>query len=334
MRLGVVVDLKKTFINELLVDWNLHYDTEIFSYQDIRLPVLYGRVKQWWLSSSLRRFIRSNDLIFFEWAGPFLVVASQLSINTPIIVRLHSFELFEYASKINWQPINRIVLVSEAMQKKFIARYPEYAERTRVVYHGKQLDKFNPAFQRFRGNLGMLGNLTPIKRVYELILTLSELNKWGYNLHLHLAGEPRKGPRDQRYYASLHRLVEKLGLQDQITFYGFVSDPENWLRSIDIFISNSFWEGQQNALIEALATGCYCLSHFWDGAEEILPPDYLYSTESDLQQKIIEYIEMSEEMRQNHRRRMRCLAEEKFRIENTASKMRMIIDELFQQTGG
>jgi glycosyltransferase involved in cell wall biosynthesis len=121
----------------------------------------------------------------------------------------------------------------------------------------------------------MLGNLLPIKRVYDMVLALAELRRRGYEFTLHVAGKPDEDFNNQRYYASLLSAIRKLELTERVVFHGWV-DSALWLPAMDIYISNSFWEGQQNALIEAMAAGCYCLCHFWDGAEEILPEDYLF----------------------------------------------------------
>jgi glycosyltransferase involved in cell wall biosynthesis len=329
MKLGLVVDIKWTFISDLLADWQAHYDVHRFSFRPLELPLSEGRVNDWRLSRSLQHFVSRNEVTFFEWAGPLLRTASQLPVKGKIIARLHSYELFEFAPLIQWQAVDRVILVSRAMQQKFNTLFPDYAAKSCVVYHGKSLDEFKPVSRPFNGRIGMLGNVTPIKRVYEMILTLHELNKRGHRLQLHLAGEPREGATDQRYYASLQRAVEKLGLQRQVVFHGQVNDPAAWLREIDIYVSNSYWEGQQNALIEAMATGCYCLSHFWDGAEEILLPEYLCRTDLELQEKIIAYCRMSQEVRETHKRCLRQLAAEKFNLESAKARMREVLEEVY-----
>ena len=97
---------------------------------------------------------------------------------------------------------------------------------------------------------------------------------------------------------------------------------------MDFFISNSYWEGQQIALLEAMAVGCYCLSHFWDGAEEILPPEYLYATDTELQQKIIEYCELPNGVKWKRQDQFRSIVQEKFDIDQTKVRVREIIEKL------
>ena len=329
MRLGVVVDGHAGFIGDLLADWRSRYKTEEFNFQDIDLALFEERVNQWRLKKSLKNFINRNDIVFFEWAGQYATLSSQLNIKSPLIVRLHSWELFKFGPNIDWSRIDRILLVSNAMQQKFIDLYPDQAHKSKVVSNGVSLSRFSPTSRQFSGVMGILCDLVPIKRVYDLILTVYDLKKKGYEWKLNIGGKSRSGPDSQRYNASIRRAVSKLGLQDQVFFYDWVQDTSTWLNEQDIFISNSYWEGQQVALLEAMATGCYCLSHFWDGAEEVLPPDYIFVTESELQQKIIAYTHLDENEKQQHRNLMRTIACENFDIEQTKARINSVLEEVW-----
>lgn len=328
MKLGVVVDGQKNFLEEMLADWQTRYETSLFTFQELNLPVAKGRVNPFLHRNALKKFVNQNDVVFFEWAGSNLVIASHLKCGSPILVRLHSWELFHYAQWVNWDAVSRIILVSQAMARKFTEFYPDQAAKVAVIPAGKSLTRFKPIAHPFDGNIAMLGNLLPIKRVYEMVLTLAELRKKGYAYTLHLGGQPDKDFNNQRYYASLQSAVHKLDLQDHVIFHGWVGEPEIWLQKMDILISNSFWEGQQNALIEAMAVGCYCLSHFWDGAEEILPDEYLYSTEADLVKKLVGYYHLPDASRIEHQARLRKLAIQKYDILETGQKYREMIEEV------
>jgi len=118
------------------------------------------------------------------------------------------------------------------------------------------------------------------EEVYELILDFYELNRLNNGFTLHIGGGVRARFKD--YYEALHRLVSKLNLNDKVLFYGHISDPQNWYHKIDILISNSYSEGLQVTPMEAIASGCYCLSHYWDGAEELLPEENLFFTSREL----------------------------------------------------
>ena len=328
MKLGLIVDGHWGFIRDLLVDWQSHYPTRVFSFKPSVLPFGKGLVNQWRIKLSLTKFLNANEIVVFEWAGPLLVIASHLKTKARICVRLHSYELIDFAPRIDWNSVERVVLVSSAMQRRFCELYPTISNKTTVVYNGVDLAKFATNERQFAGVIGMLGNIIPIKRVYEVILALYELNRNGHRLSLRIAGPTEQGEEPERYYLALQRVVRQLGLTSQISFVGAVTDPASFLKNIDIFVSNSFWEGQQVALLEAMASGCYCLSHFWDGAEEVLPTDYLFVTDTELREKILAYCAMSEPERCQHQARMRSISCEKFDVELTKARFRQLINDI------
>lgn len=332
LRVGVVVDGHAGFVHELLEDWQQHFEPSVFANVPVSLPFAEGRINGWRLKRALARFRDQHDITFCEWAGPLTVVLSHLRSQKPLIVRLHSWELFEYAPQVNWGSVARVILVSESMRRRFCALHPEQAAKTRVVNNGVDLARFRPPGEReFSGELGMLGNIIPIKRVYEVVLALTEMIRQDNRLRLHIGGKQGQGYEGQRYYASLRRAVELLSLQDRVVFHGHVGDAPEWLRRVDVLISNSFWEGQQVALLEAMASGCYCLSHFWDGADEVLPDEQVYSTNSELGAKVLAYCQMSEGERRALQARMRATAVEKFDIERNKREIRAIIEHATKQ---
>jgi glycosyltransferase involved in cell wall biosynthesis len=214
------------------------------------------------------------------------------------------------------------------MQQKFNDLYPQHAHKTEVVYSGKPLDKYKPVHRDFGFNLGMLCAIHPVKRIYEVVLMLYELRRQEYRFHLHLGGGQLHGGTLDEYYVAIQHIVEKLSLQDDVTFHGHVTDVPTWLQGIDVFISNSYWEGQQLALIEAMATGCYCLAHSWDGAAEVVPPENLYVTENDLMRKIIVHCNLPDAEKSDRRAEMRAIACEKFDIERMKRQIRGIINQV------
>jgi glycosyltransferase involved in cell wall biosynthesis len=333
-KLGILVGEEIwTFFDEIYADLAAHYTTSVYIRKSYNLPLLYGRLNRWAFRQGIASMLRTNEVCFFEWSSELLMVASQMPKQCAIVTRLHSFELHTWAPKIDWDKVDIIILVSQAMQQKFIANYPEHSHKTRVVYNGRSLTQFGPPLARaFQFNLGMLCRITPIKRVYETILMLKTLQEHGYNPTLHIAGELAD---DLRYAEAVFSLVKKLALEENVIFHGHVTDTPAWLRQIDIFISNSYWEGQSVALLEAMASGCYCLSHHWAGADEMLPAENLYLTEAEMIQKIIKFAEMPDDEKRLRQGQLRSIACEKFDIEKTKRQIRTVIDEVGKNhTGG
>jgi len=328
MKLGIVYDDElRIFLADLLADWKGHFEVEVYDFKPVEFPVAKGRINPFLRRISLQSFLNRQDVVFFEWVGENLVLASQLPHRAKIVARLHSWELFHHAKRVNWQTVDRIVLVSQAMERKFHEMYPGNEGKTAVLPAGKSLIRFVPQPHDFSGKIAMMGNILPIKRMYEMVLALAVLREAEPRYTLHLAGKPDEEFNNQRYYASVLGLVEKLGLGEHVLFYGWV-DPVQWLPQMDIFVSNSYWEGQQNALIEAMAAGCYSLSHVWDGAEEILPEENLFSTETSLVNKILAYTAMTEDEKARRQRYMRSVAVDKFDLQSSLERYRVLIKSL------
>lgn len=309
-KLGVFVGEEGnwSFFTELFEGLKRDFDPIVHETREVRVPLLRGRLNRWAFPRQIEAVLRRSDVAFFEWSSELLVPASRMPKYCPIVTRLHSYELFHWAPLIEWGAVDRIIVTSKAIQEKFCAQYSDHADRTVLIYNGRPLDHFRPAEREFEFKIGMLCSLKPRKRVYEMILALADLHREGLEPQLHVAGGRLHGYDNNLYYAALHRLVEKLGLAEFVTFHGHVDGTADWLRGMDIFISNSFWEGQQHALIEAMASGCHCLSHFWDGVEEMLPADNIYAGDRELVRKLMEYAELPCEEKEQRRARMRELA--------------------------
>lgn len=332
-KLGVFVGEKGKwgFFRHIFDDLNQHYQTRVFREKEYKIPLLYGRLNRWAYQHGIRSTLRQSDLSFFEWASELLVPATHMRRYCPIVTRLHSHEIHFWAHQINWSQVDKVILVSQAMQHRFAKRFPDHAHKTAVVYNGVALDKFQrPAQRNFRLNLGMLCRIHPVKRVYETVLLVHKMKQRGLNPHLHVGGGRAESHYFDNYFVAIQRAIERLGLTDNVTLHGEVEDPAGWLRGIDIFISNSYWEGQQVALLEAMAAGCHSLSHFWDGVEEILPLENIYVTEDELLEKILSYCGQREEERRRGQAQMQAIACEKFDAERQKAQIRGIIEEVCQ----
>ena len=182
-----------------------------------------------------------------------------------------------------------------------------------MVNEGIDTRKFVPTTKPFSGELGTLCYLGPRKRVYELILAFAEMAPRHAGLRLNIGGS---GNKHGDYNDALSSLVRKLDLGDRIRFQGEVSEPWAWHPNMDIFISNSYSEGLQVAPMEAMACGRYTLSHAWDGAEELVPADQIFLTNTELVEKVLAYADLTEGERQRKQEQMRQIACEKFDMQN------------------
>jgi glycosyltransferase involved in cell wall biosynthesis len=326
-KLGIFVGEDNwSFFDEIYQDLAANYKVEVFKKRTFNTPLLHGRLNRWAFQYGIQSILNRNDVCFFEWASDLLAFASYMPKRSRIVTRLHSFELYEWAPKINWDAVDKIILLSKSISQLFVEMFPDQRNKIIVINNGISLEKFKCLSNRqFTFTIGMLGHIAPIKRVYEAILAIFKLTKQGYPVQLRIAGNP---DHDYRYTVAVNRLVEKLDLIRCVYFDGFVKDPLSWLQQIDIFLSNSYWEGQQTALLEAMASGCYCLSHAWAGSEEVLPESNIFITEDDFVEKASKYFRLPDHEKRVAQAAMRSIAVEKFDVENTKREIKQVIDKL------
>lgn len=326
MKLGIVNPESWAFMEDVLAEFSEHHQTSIFRPRSFRPPILGARIDRYLLRRDLTQFLRSNDVVFFEWASERLAAASRLPKFSGMVVRLHRYELYQWADNVQWDAVDRLILVSEAKRTEFIARFPSVSDKIEVIPEAISPMSFPLRRKQFSGDLGILCHLSPRKRVYDLILAFDELIRAGGDFQLHIGGGPHS--RYPEYLPVLRSLVERLGLEKKVRFYGPVQDPADWYRRIDIFISNSYSEGLQVSPMEAIAAGCYCLSHHWDGAGELLPSDQLFYSERELIEKIRLYAAMVPEAREQLQADLRERVLARFDARQVAPQIRRVVEEV------
>lgn len=326
MRIGIAIEETWAFFQEIYEDLQKHHQVRLYERKTSSLPVFRTRLKRYLSDQGLQNFLRENDIVFFEWASELLAAASHLPKTCAIVTRLHRYEMYRWVDKINWDAVDRIILVTDAKKAEFSARFPEQASKVIVIPEAVSLERFHPFEKTTRGDIGTICNLIPRKRVYELILAFYELHKTRTDLHLHIGGPEHDFYRE--YSAALYSLVKRLDIAGEVTFYGRIAEPEIWYHNLDIFVSNSYSEGLQVALLEAMASGIFSLSHAWEGAEELLPADCLFHSEKELVEKITHYLDKSSEDQQQLKQQMVRQVAGKSDMQYTIQSIRSLLEEV------
>lgn len=328
MKLGVVIEETWSFFKEIYQDFQEHHQTELFERRKIKSPLFQDRLSWNAFRQDARAFLNRNDVIFFEWASEALANFSRLPKENGVVTRLHRYEMYHWVDKIDWSFVDRIIVVSDAKRTEFSAQFPAHAHKLVVIPEAISLEQFPYSQRSYKGNLGILCHLTPRKRVYELILAFSILAKDHPHFHLHIGGGEHSRFKD--YYISLRDLVTRLGLDERVTFHGSISNPLAWYQEIDIFISNSYSEGLQVSPMEAMASGCYCLSHNWPGARQLLPAAKLYETDQELVDLILAYDSLSPAAQAAESAYLRAMVEQNFDVNKIKGKIRQVVEEVYE----
>jgi glycosyltransferase involved in cell wall biosynthesis len=96
----------------------------------------------------------------------------------------------------------------------------------------------------------MVGSLQPWKGQEEAIKALSEAVRRGVHGHLLLVGSGEEG-----YLEMLRQQVKDQGLEQRVTFTGYVSDPTGLIQAADVILMCSRWEAFARVTIEAMLAG-------------------------------------------------------------------------------
>lgn len=326
MRLGVAIEETWDFFHEIYADLEERYEVDLFQRREVSMPVFRERINRQRFNRDMRQFLVRNDIAFFEWASELLVAASHMPKTAGIVTRLHRYEMYKWADSVNWDNVDAVILVSRAKRDEFASRFPEHAAKAVVIPEAVSLQRFTVQEREFRGDIGTMCHLRPRKRVYDLIVTFAEMLGDGHDLHLHIAGGRAEGFAE--YDVAVHSLVERLGIRDHVTFYGHVEQAEEWYRNIDIFVSNSYSEGLQVTPLEAIASGCYCLSHHWDGAEDLFSVSDLFLTNCELKDKVRAFCRLEEAEREAERCRQRTALIERCDVDQTKVQIRQVIERV------
>ncbi|MBA3044794.1 MAG: glycosyltransferase family 4 protein [Euryarchaeota archaeon] len=300
------------FFEEIYKEICKKHEVRLFVEPVVNLPFGRSRIHNILRKKQMTKLMAWADVSFFEWADQNLVDATKYNKHSKIVTRLHSYELTTYADIVDWTKVDRVILVSKIMQKRFLDKFPNYSNaRTSVINNVINVDKFNiPENKTLNNNLGVLSSLVPVKRLYDLILAFSEIKKEKPDLKLIIGGGEQIG--EKRYPMALMELIDKLNLKESVIFEGHIDDPHEWFKRIDIYISNSYWESFCVSLHEAMSSGCYPLVHWWSGAEEFVPKENIYLHNHELKQKVLDYYSSDENIRKDESDNFRNLMVDRF----------------------
>ncbi len=164
----------------------------------------------------------------------------------------------DYPVRKNWyhrylynRQVDGIVAISEKIAD-ILAEGGVRKEKIGVIYSGVDPAPFAEVREAVPGSdapvIGTVAVLEERKGHRYLLEAAALLKRQGNRLTYRFAGEGSR--RDE-----LQGLVQKLGLQKEVSFLGFVSDVPRFLASIDLLVLPSLYEGLGVSVLEAMAAG-------------------------------------------------------------------------------
>jgi len=158
-------------------------------------------------------------------------------------------KIFNFLYRNVYKNYDKIITQSKYMKSDLDINFPSAGKKSLIINNSVDIDKvkqlasepINYKFDKRKINLLSVGNLRFIKR-HNLILKV--LSKLPLNYHLTLVG-------DGNEKENLMLLAKNLGILSRVKFEGHKTNPYPYIKSADLFILTSEYEGFPNVLLEA-----------------------------------------------------------------------------------
>jgi glycosyltransferase involved in cell wall biosynthesis len=240
--------------------------------------------------SNFRRFLRSgNYQVVHSHVHYFSGYVLRLAAQAGVPGRIAHFRnmddgkdltlLRKIRNRIMKGWINRyatdIVAVCEGAMRSAWGEQWHADPRCQVIYNGLDLSKFNGPLQpdRVRREFGLpdnckliihIGRMVPQKNHERVISIFNEIASRHSNVCLLLVGRRENGVENR-----LRDMIARFDLVEKVAFAGERNDVPRLLRSSDMMVFPSLWEGLPGAVLESCAVGTPILASDLPGVREI-----------------------------------------------------------------
>lgn len=168
-----------------------------------------------------------------------------------------------------YEKIDKIICVSKDAKNSFLEFYPEFEEKTDVIYNLIDIENIKKLGGEIlseeidENTLIGVGRLSNQKRFDKLVKAHKLLLDEGVKNNIIIIGEGDK--REE-----LEKLVEELGVSDTVKIKGFSNNPYKYIKNSKLFVMCSDMEGFSLVVAESLILGKAIVSTKCAGPMEIL----------------------------------------------------------------
>ena len=212
----------------------------------------------------LKKYLKMYDVIHVHLFPSiyWVAIAKMISFKKHKIIftehnttnRRRNSKLFKFVDKIIYKQINKIITISDSVDDSLKKHLGAKFKNIYKIYNGINLGEIKNAVGYTKSDLNLpdttkliiqVSSFTPQKDQSTVINTMTQLND---NIHLLLVGN---GPlKDEKM-----RLAKELGVHKRVHFLGIRDDVPKLLKSVDIVILSSFFEGLSLSSVEGMISG-------------------------------------------------------------------------------
>lgn len=242
----------------------------------------------WFAKRWIKKNAKNYDVIHTQNRSGYLCAKPARKLGVPVVTTLHGMINLEYActtekvtndldrklhtfftvrfQKEQMAYSNGIIAVSNGTIKQ-VTLPPwngRYLNKTRVVYNGIDIPKFDPTIEEDPNLMVFVGRVVAIKGLFPLFDAMLKVNP---EIKLCIIGE---GSAEK----PLKDLIEKHGMQDRIWLTGPLDSTEvyEWIQKSAALILPSFYETHGIVLLEGNICGKPVLASNITGPDEVVIP--------------------------------------------------------------
>ena len=220
----------------------------------------------------LRKIIKNYDIIHTHNSSPQLyTVLANVGLHKRLVTTEHNTTnrkrnncLLRMVDKWMYKHYNQIICISDKAAEN-LKEYLGRMDKICVIYNGVDVEQFHQAqpvvgMKSSRFVALMVAAFRPQKDQDTLVRTISRLPKDKYEVWF--AGD---GAR----MGEVQNLVIKLGVEEQVKFLGNRTDIPQLLKTADVIVMSTHYEGLSLSNIEGMSAGKPFVASDVDGVHEI-----------------------------------------------------------------
>lgn len=174
-----------------------------------------------------------------------------IKIPAPIIMTEHYYRYknARYNPLRRWmyKRFDKIICVSTEISNFLKKHVQSLDNKCVVIANGIDLEKYTTSEVIEKSTLHAICTARLVKQK-DLTTAIKAIKQCKNHIHLSIIGDGKQRNK-------LTKLITHLGLKNQISLLGWRDDIAKQLKSADIYIQSSLWEGCSIAILEAMATG-------------------------------------------------------------------------------
>lgn len=332
MRIAII-SINPSFVWQFSPELAKHHILRHFYPLNLTDPANYvvlGKLCQW------------ADLIFVEFAQTPLEYIVAYFSSKHIVVRVARIEIYnENLYLLDWNAVDLAIFCSEHVKQRFHEKLEAVNRKRGLVVNrpiqsvfipGNMYDPeaFNWVERKFEKpyKIGIVGNIVPKKRQYDLIQMFAELPRF---FRLDIVGKPiLEGYGNYEYTQNILDLIDTLDLKDRVKLLGEIpyNKMPDFYKTHDVVVSNSNEEGDALNITEGAACGCYPLISCWRGAAEHYSPQYVFDTPKEFVERLVWWsVQLSQKEKLDLSKKV-AKDVEKFKMQPLAEKIRSMLENI------